>query len=501
MVPPGTFSLSSENDPFSILFWSFFFIAQLRSFRRISVGTVGCAGFFGKIPSKIQGRPASGVFPVADDMRYNRDFGARRLPEKRSLSAVESPTVHSFGASGFPGSANSERPKSQRRMALEAAREQALSAAAMAASQDEEAREESEVEESPEDGGQEKKTRFVWTRDLHSRFERAVQQLGVHQAKPQGIRQLMGCETESEPPTRQNIKSHLQKYRLHLQKQAAQQAASEPESDGRVSNPSDVSTRPQGARDRGGSSGGAPQGASRQGSLSSSGTAPAAPPQRSATDRLSEQQQAGLIMQLELHSKLHEVLLQQRQTQAAMGWRLASSDSEAVLGRDQLRRMAEQVLVQRQLLMHLCQMLQASHADLRRSLPFAGRMAEHGELAEASPYARALDNATMPYAANKPFGLGDLSGSGLSNSGGLGSALGSGSIFDGAYAEEYADEGTGEAEAQEMCYFDEGRGYSPNSSGDGATAFDLAHDATHLDAIGATPSTAFALTPGLEDAL
>ena len=36
----------------------------------------------------------------------------------------------------------------------------------------------------------------------------------------QSIRQLMGCEGEESAPTRQNIKSHLQKYRLLLLKQA-----------------------------------------------------------------------------------------------------------------------------------------------------------------------------------------------------------------------------------------------------------------------------------------
>ena len=70
-----------------------------------------------------------------------------------------------------------------------------------------------------DDIGSEKKARFVWTPDLHRRFETAVNRLGVSQAKPQAIRQLMGCETEDEPPTRQNIKSHLQKYRLLVQKQ------------------------------------------------------------------------------------------------------------------------------------------------------------------------------------------------------------------------------------------------------------------------------------------
>eukprot|EP00965_Chrysotila_dentata_P239080 6202881-Pleurochrysis_carterae.AAC.2 len=67
------------------------------------------------------------------------------------------------------------------------------------------------------DSGQ--KRRFVWTSAMHSRFEVAVKQLGVAHAKPQAIRQLMNCDGEEDAPTRQNIKSHLQKYRLFVQKQ------------------------------------------------------------------------------------------------------------------------------------------------------------------------------------------------------------------------------------------------------------------------------------------
>ena len=66
----------------------------------------------------------------------------------------------------------------------------------------------------------EKKQRFVWTPDLHCRFEAAVHKLGVAHAKPQAIRRLMGCDGEENAPTRQNIKSHLQKYRLMMQKRA-----------------------------------------------------------------------------------------------------------------------------------------------------------------------------------------------------------------------------------------------------------------------------------------
>mmetsp|Transcript_18520 Transcript_18520/g.62050 ORF Transcript_18520/g.62050 Transcript_18520/m.62050 type:complete len:295 (+) Transcript_18520:114-998(+) len=56
--------------------------------------------------------------------------------------------------------------------------------------------------------------RLVWTDDLHRRFEDAVAKLGSENAKPQAIQQLMNVEGI----TTRNIKSHLQKYRLRLQK-------------------------------------------------------------------------------------------------------------------------------------------------------------------------------------------------------------------------------------------------------------------------------------------
>ena len=68
------------------------------------------------------------------------------------------------------------------------------------------------------------KQRFVWTAELHHRFEAAVNTLGIDHAKPQAISQLMDCEGEGAP-TRQNIKSHLQKYRLLMQKRARQAPA------------------------------------------------------------------------------------------------------------------------------------------------------------------------------------------------------------------------------------------------------------------------------------
>jgi SHAQKYF class myb-like DNA-binding protein len=49
---------------------------------------------------------------------------------------------------------------------------------------------------------------------LHQRFEEAVRQLGLASAKPQAIWQLMDCGSESDAPTRKNVKSHWQKYRV-----------------------------------------------------------------------------------------------------------------------------------------------------------------------------------------------------------------------------------------------------------------------------------------------
>ena len=66
----------------------------------------------------------------------------------------------------------------------------------------------------------------MWTAELHHRFEAAVNTLGIDHAKPQAISQLMNCEGEGAP-TRQNIKSHLQKYRLLMQKRARQQATNQ----------------------------------------------------------------------------------------------------------------------------------------------------------------------------------------------------------------------------------------------------------------------------------
>lgn len=59
-----------------------------------------------------------------------------------------------------------------------------------------------------------KRTRLVWTPQLHKRFVEAVGHLGIKNAVPKTIMQLMNVEGL----TRENVASHLQKYRLYLKR-------------------------------------------------------------------------------------------------------------------------------------------------------------------------------------------------------------------------------------------------------------------------------------------
>ncbi|CAM8888271.1 unnamed protein product [Rhodiola kirilowii] len=56
-----------------------------------------------------------------------------------------------------------------------------------------------------------KKMKVDWTSDLHKKFVQAVEQLGIDQAIPSRILELM----KVEGLTRHNVASHLQKYRMH----------------------------------------------------------------------------------------------------------------------------------------------------------------------------------------------------------------------------------------------------------------------------------------------
>ncbi|KAJ0780214.1 putative transcription factor MYB-HB-like family [Helianthus annuus] len=59
-----------------------------------------------------------------------------------------------------------------------------------------------------------KRPRLVWTPQLHKRFVDAVAHLGIKNAVPKTIMQLMNIEGL----TRENVASHLQKYRLYLKR-------------------------------------------------------------------------------------------------------------------------------------------------------------------------------------------------------------------------------------------------------------------------------------------
>ncbi len=54
----------------------------------------------------------------------------------------------------------------------------------------------------------------MWTPQLHKRFVDAVSHLGIKSAVPKTIMQLMNVEGL----TRENVASHLQKYRLYLKR-------------------------------------------------------------------------------------------------------------------------------------------------------------------------------------------------------------------------------------------------------------------------------------------
>ncbi|KAM7472950.1 hypothetical protein LguiA_011133 [Lonicera macranthoides] len=65
-----------------------------------------------------------------------------------------------------------------------------------------------------DDPSAQKKQRVVWSIELHRKFVAAVNQLGIEKAVPKRILDLMNVEGI----TRENVASHLQKYRLYLKR-------------------------------------------------------------------------------------------------------------------------------------------------------------------------------------------------------------------------------------------------------------------------------------------
>ncbi|WVZ68221.1 hypothetical protein U9M48_017184 [Paspalum notatum var. saurae] len=83
---------------------------------------------------------------------------------------------------------------------------------------EEEVEGEGETEDAAPRGGRAgKKARMVWTPELHHRFVEAVAHLGDNGAVPKAIVRLMNVEGL----TRENVASHLQKYRIYLKRKRA----------------------------------------------------------------------------------------------------------------------------------------------------------------------------------------------------------------------------------------------------------------------------------------
>ncbi|KAK2452876.1 hypothetical protein P8452_00574 [Trifolium repens] len=79
---------------------------------------------------------------------------------------------------------------------------------------EDDADEENEDDHDNDDPTAQKKARVVWTPALHRKFVTAVNQLGIDKAVPKKILDLMN----DEKLTRENVASHLQKYRLYLKR-------------------------------------------------------------------------------------------------------------------------------------------------------------------------------------------------------------------------------------------------------------------------------------------
>ncbi|CAH1447964.1 unnamed protein product [Lactuca virosa] len=70
------------------------------------------------------------------------------------------------------------------------------------------------IETDEENGNVEKKTRIVWTKEMHQKFLDAIDQLGNDKVVPKKIAELMNVPGL----TRENVASHLQKYRICMKR-------------------------------------------------------------------------------------------------------------------------------------------------------------------------------------------------------------------------------------------------------------------------------------------
>ncbi|CAN6207269.1 unnamed protein product [Urochloa humidicola] len=70
------------------------------------------------------------------------------------------------------------------------------------------------AEEDKENTSTQKRQRVQWPGDLHRKFVKAVNQIGMDRAVPKKILEIMNVDSL----TRENVASHLQKYRIYLRK-------------------------------------------------------------------------------------------------------------------------------------------------------------------------------------------------------------------------------------------------------------------------------------------
>ncbi|KAK7410226.1 hypothetical protein VNO78_00846 [Psophocarpus tetragonolobus] len=119
--------------------------------------------------------------------------------EKNKTSKLDKPTSNNGNGLGSSGVGNSDQNEKLTKKRKD---------------QDEDEDEEQENDHDNEDPSTQKKPRVVWSVELHRKFVSAVNQLGIDKAVPKKILDLMNVEKL----TRENVASHLQKYRLYLKR-------------------------------------------------------------------------------------------------------------------------------------------------------------------------------------------------------------------------------------------------------------------------------------------
>ncbi|CAN6460051.1 unnamed protein product [Victoria cruziana] len=137
-----------------------------------------------------------------NNKRMEGQFVLSENSQKFSCSQSRMLLLSSKGASGFPGAPAEERDVSAE---LSLSTESKQTCKTQSSSPD----------QSAIQSQQQRKARRCWSPELHRRFVNALQQLGGAQvATPKQIRELM----KVDGLTNDEVKSHLQKYRLHTRR-------------------------------------------------------------------------------------------------------------------------------------------------------------------------------------------------------------------------------------------------------------------------------------------